>query len=164
MTVARQARSFAVMMMPFLLAAMIQPAAIPPGWNIYRNARFGYSICYPRSFAGQPEADNGDGRMFSGRNAELRVWGSNNALGRTTAQAARADRQLYTRNGGRITYERLGRGWYVLTGRKGGRIFYQKTLARSGQFTTFTLTYDTASGRQWSPVVSRIEKCFRSTR
>jgi hypothetical protein len=54
-------------------------------FKTYTNARFGYSIEVPNDLTAQPEAQNGDGRRFTGSYV-LTVYASNNILEQTPAQ------------------------------------------------------------------------------
>jgi hypothetical protein len=91
----------------FLAAAMLLPAAAlgacsqqsqpvekgdaTPGgsatpdarWSEYHNDRFDFAIAVPPGFAAEAAPANNDGRVFRGSAGELRVFGSNNALGRS---------------------------------------------------------------------------------
>lgn len=55
----------------------------------YENDRFGYGVDVPESFAPQPEAENGDGRVFISRSpqGEIAVGGS------TTRSSGRSPRR-----------------------------------------------------------------------
>src|SRR5215470_7575220 len=58
-------------------------------WMTYVNVRFQYAICYPQDlFVPQGEPANSDGQRFLSNkdNAELAVYGSNNALDETLGQ------------------------------------------------------------------------------
>ena len=74
----------------------------------------GYGVDVPESFAPQPEAENGDGRVFISRSpqGEIAVWGQCNALERTLAEAAdfAAGERV-------IAYRRLNekQNWFVLS-------------------------------------------------
>lgn len=80
----------------------------------YENDRFGYGVDVPESFAPQPEAENGDGRVFISRSpqGEIAVGGQYNALERTLAEAAdfAAGERV-------IAYRRLNekQNWFVLS-------------------------------------------------
>ena len=130
----------------------------------YRNARFGYSICYPDTLNARPESDDGDGRAFTGAGAELRVWGSNNALGQSVAAAARTDRARLAGEGGAVSYAVVRPGWYALSAREGATIVYTKAYLASGRFKAFELRYPASRQAIWGPLVTRIAACFRPGR
>jgi hypothetical protein len=130
-------------------------------WPVYVNARFGYHACYPAALL-KPAAvsPNGDGRRFTGAGgAVLSVWGSNNALGDTVASSAAADRERLA-NGGEVTYSVVRPTWYVLSGRRNGQIFYLKSVFARDAFSTMELRYPANAGSTWTPVTSRLSRCF----
>lgn len=140
-------------------------AAAP--WPTYVNARFGYQICYPaKVLRPQPEADNGDGRRFTGAGgAELLVFGQFNVNDSRLADWAAEGAQAYTGKRGRITYRAARRNWMVLSGDDGGRfVFYTKTLQREDEFVTFQLKYPRTQARLFRPIAERLSHCLRSTR
>ena len=143
-----------------ILAAALMIAASPAdGWTTYSNARFAFSLCYPASVfrAGRPP-DNGDGLSFGARDgATLAAWGSNDALDRGLAgeQAlAESDRKG-------VTYRAKGGNWFALSGKTGARIFYRKTFLSDGRFVSFELSYPAGSALRYTPIVTRMQKCFR---
>lgn len=140
-------------------------AALAPAgdWRSYVNARYAYSICYPRQFVPQGEADNGDGQVFAGPGgAELRVYGSNNVLDRSLAEEMADQARLLTGRNGKVTYRFANKGSAVVSGDDGaGTVFYAKTIARSDQFLSFQLRYPKAASARYKPVVETIARCFR---
>src|SRR5262249_26030156 len=65
-----------------------------------------------------------------------------------------------------IEYQRRGATWFVLSGRGGGNIFYEKVMfACEGRFlTSFALIYPEEEQLRFDPIVARIEGSFRPTR
>lgn len=158
-------RSLAV---PLLLLVAGMPAmAADHGWNVYANARFGYSICYPGDLlTAQPEADNGDGRKFTGKSgAELTVWGGYNILEEdmATIVAGLAGENAV------VSYRRTAKSWAVISGKENGAIFYAKALLKRNAargintVRAFRLTYPTSEAKTYDPVADRLARCFRST-
>ena len=142
-------------------AAPVQAANTVPGWPVYANARYGYRVCYPSALLKPAaEAPNGDGRRFVGANrAVLSVWGSNNALDQSVADAAAEDKKRLGA-GGQVTYSVVKPNWYVLSGRRNGQIFYLKSVLANGAFSTMELRYPEAGAKAWGPVTARMAKCF----
>lgn len=158
--------------MMFLAAAatvalsMASAGAAPP-WPTYVNTRFGYQICYPAEvLRPQPEADNGDGRKFTGEGgAELLVFGQFNVNDASLADWAADGARTYTGKRGRITYRAARQNWVVLSGDDGGRlVFYTKTLKRADEFVTFQLKYPRAQARIFRPIAEQLSRCLKSTR
>lgn len=147
--------------------ATLASARMPPRWDIYRNARFDYQICYPvNALTPEAEADNGDGRGFIGqRGAQMRVWGSNNALDETLDAkmnkvemwVSDSDPRAYPR----INYKRRTGNYYVVSGNSRSEDFYEKTILKNGQFITMQIRYPQKDKIFWRPMVTRISNCFR---
>jgi hypothetical protein len=108
-------------------------------WKTYHNARYGYSIAYPSNLlAARGESENGDGQVFSNNAAEMRVYASTMLLNETLAKEFNA----VVRKSENVSYKLIRQSFFVVSGRTGGRIFYQKTMARpAGVFLTFYIEY-----------------------
>lgn len=137
-------------------------------YKVYGNARFGYSISYPANLlAPQGEAANGDGQAFlsSDKNTEMRVWGNFNALFRTVKEQYEEDIKTY--GAADVTYKALLKNGYVISGVKGDRIFYQKTLFSGREkdagavFYTFTIEYKKSESGKFDSIVQQISKSFK---
>ena len=111
-------------------------------------------------FIPQEESDNGDGRYFlsvDGR-ARLAVWG-NHAMDESLEDCFRRDA---TPGGDKtITYKVLKKGYYVVSGYQGKRIYYQKTLLRGSTFATFVIDYEVEVKATYNAVTEDIAKSFR---
>ncbi len=128
-------------------------------YQTYSNARYGYAISYPSDLlTPQGEAENGDGQIFKNKDAEMRVWGSHNALRRTLKQEYQAGSKDYGRG---ITYQALLKNSFVISGRRGGKIFYQKTIFKDDQFFTLTIEYKESKRQVYDSVVTKIAKSFK---
>lgn len=145
---------------------MSQSAASQNTYESYSNSRFEYSIDYPTEiFTPQEEAPNGDGRVFLGKGgSELRVWGQYNALFDTLKKAFADDVKV---RGAAVTYKALLKDGYVISGAKGGKIFYQKTMLKGTDgdggavWATFTVEYKRSEKAKYDPIVRRIASSFK---
>lgn len=152
--------------LPVLLAG-VPAMASEHNWNVYANARFGYSICYPADLlSAQPEAANGDGRVFSGRSgAELRVWGGYNVL----EQDADAIIRDLADTDAAVSYRRTAKGWALVSGHKNGDVFYAKVLLERNTtndidtIRAFRLTYPAGEAETYDTVAARLAECFQLT-
>ncbi|MGF7146835.1 hypothetical protein FHS96_000444 [Sphingomonas zeicaulis] len=144
------------------LAAQAQTNAVAHRWESYANARYGYAICYPADLlVPQPEADNGDGRVFEGKaGASLRVFGHYNAAEQTMAEAMAGDALGLAHDGAVISYRASRPGWYVLSGRIGDTIVYRRTIAAGDRRMTFVLRYPASQAALWNPITARLGRCF----
>ncbi|EFL52184.1 conserved hypothetical protein [Solidesulfovibrio fructosivorans JJ]] len=130
-------------------------------YGCYTNQKYGYVIAWPKKLlTGQGEADAGDGQVFRAPDgqAELRCWARWNSLEpdsmKTLFERAQREEGLH------VTYKRLGKKFFVVSGTKGDVIVYQKTI-KSGQITaTFVMTYATSRSGVFNPIVGDIAKSF----
>ena len=132
-------------------------------WMTYVNVRFQYAICYPQDlFLPQGEPANSDGQRFLSNkdNAELAVYGGNNALDKTLGERLSDTESSLAGSPGKVTYKVQKANWFVLSGQNGQAIFYAKTLFSHGQFKSFELTYDRSAAALYNPLVSRVASCF----
>lgn len=133
--------------------------AFGQNYNTYNNARFGYSISYPTSLKPQGEAENGDGQVFKNNDAEMRVYGSNLLLNETIEKEYSA---ILKQKGKSITYKTSGKNFFVISGKSGGKIFYQKTLENSdGAFITFLIEYKESKRKLYDSAVTKMVKSLK---
>lgn len=129
-------------------------------YRTYSNARFGYSISYPSSLLKpQGEAENGDGQIFLGKGAEMRVYGSNLLLNETLAAEYKA---ILKEKGSAVTYKIRKGTFFVVSGKENGKIFYQKTMVNGdGAFITFMIEYDESRRSKYDAAVTRMVRSFK---
>lgn len=134
-------------------------AGEPPAMDRYANVKYGYAIDYPRSFAPQGEADAGDGQVFlaPGGAGEMRVYAACNAPGTLFRQRYQ---ERLAALGGRPIYTLFREDWFVVSGIVGGKVLYEKTLARGDVFYTVSFTYDPAARALFESVIGRAVKSF----
>jgi hypothetical protein len=141
------------------------PEASRHVWKIYTNVRFQYSICYPQDLlVPQGEAENSDGQKFLAMDgAKLLVFGQNNALNESVKDAIEDTSSRLAGASGKVTYQVIKPGWFVVSGQNGKSIFYAKTLYAHDQFKSFELTYNEAESSVYKPVAARLARCFENT-
>jgi hypothetical protein len=142
-------------------------------YQTYHNARFAYSISYPADvFAPQGESDNGDGQRFLSKDgrAELMVYAGHAINDSQDTLQKRFREAAASRPAGPprvVTYKLIKDDWFVISGRAGGRIFYQKTMfkkaggAAPGVFKTLRVEYDEAQNRDYGTLVARMVASFK---
>lgn len=121
-------RSFVLVLAAIVLTAT---ADAQNRFATYNNERFGYSIEYPSDLLKmQPPPENGDGRSFVSTygSTEMIVWGEYNASDKTWQEEYESELKGF---GSKPTYAVFRPGWFVISGIKDGRIYYQKTLRRA---------------------------------
>ena len=133
-------------------------------WGNYTNARFLYTIRYPRDLLiPQGESDNGEGQRFLGRDyASLAVWGGYNALGQTLAQFETDSISRLAGNSGTVTCRRRQPTSFVVSGVKDDKIFFAKTLLVRDIQKSLEFTYPRETADVYSAVTARIASGFRS--
>ena len=148
-----------------LVAAHSAASAAAGGWTPLRNERFGFQLEYPADIL-RPHrsSEGGDGWLFASRDesAKLLVGAFRNAEKHTAASYQDfVARRSY--GGFPVTYAPRGRTWFVLSGERDGKIFYEKVMfsCQGGVITSFAMTYPSALRRAYDPVVERIENSFR---
>jgi hypothetical protein len=164
----RRAWVAAALLAAAALPARAQPGApVPdahrPGYRTY-TAR-GYSLSYPSSFAPSSSSPDGSGASFHTADGRAQFTVS---AGPATPDESLSDlfaaARRETRAGGRITYVRKGRDWFVVSGIVEGRIYYQRTVLAPACATMATLVieYPTALRRSLDRAVAVMSHSFRA--
>ncbi len=147
----------------FLISSSIcvKPQNVKHEWKIYTNARFGYSICYPKDIMlPQGEAPNSDGQRFLGKDgATLLVFGKN-ALGETLLQDEESTKEYLRREFGPATYQIALAHFYVLSGKNSTSLFYTKTMYSDDQLKSFLFTYPVRDTSLYNEIAGHIAHCF----
>lgn len=132
------------------------------GYALYQNGRYGTFIAYPASyFAVKPAPDSGDGRTFVSADGTSRflVFAQYNALG--LSQAAMMQDDIAMGGYDDVTYQKQGKGWYVLSGFVANDIFYRKViLDPSGLVQVFEISYPASLKQSFDPVVTYMAQSF----
>jgi hypothetical protein len=137
-----------------------QTISAQTGYKTYSNARFGYSISYPADLLKpQGESDNGDGQIFSGSGAEMRVFGSNMLLNGSVLKEFNA---IVSEHGDGVAYKTYRKNFFVVSALNDGKIFYQKTIAKpNGSFITFMIEYDESKRGAYDKAVTKMVNSFK---
>lgn len=135
-------------------------------WSEYRNEKYGLTLKYPHDlFVVEPTAEAGDGQVFVTRkgDARLLVGALLNDSGFTpTTLQDHIARQSYGKY--EITYQPKGRTWFVLSGKGGGKVFYEKVMfSCSGRLiSSFAMIYPAHKRGVFNPIVEQMENTFRA--
>jgi hypothetical protein len=134
----------------------------PAAWHEYTNVRFGYSFCYPETFAPDPEPASGEGRSFSASDgSSMMAFGEQDDRGLGVMGTAKLQVAAFSQSGAHITYNRVGRDWSVISGVRQEQTFYLKILGDGKRVVTLLITYPRAKAASYRPVVTKIEHCFK---
>ena len=131
-------------------------------WQTYVNARFGYSLCYPRpALRAGNEAPNGDGIALDSKSgAQVSVYGSNDVDGDSFEHLVAKQYKEHVARGEQVTYRRTGENWAVLSGKNAATIFYERFVVRDDQSITLKIRYPQREKAVWNPIVSRMSRCL----
>lgn len=152
-------KGFFVQRLIFSVFLLLLPTlAAAAGWEPYVNDRFGYAVDIPPGFALSSEADNGDGRTYSKGGAALAVWGHYLAAGPFELYVADR-RATYKQEGWDLSYDRQKAGWASLSGTRGDRILYHRTIRLCDDaVASFVLEYPESMKAEISPFVGKLVK------
>ena len=127
----------------------------------YENGRFGYGVDVPEGFAPQPEAENGDGRVFISRSpqGEIAVWAQYNALEQTLAEAAdfAAGERV-------IAYRRLNgkQNWFVLSWLDDeGKVVYLRQQLSGDTIYALRFTYPQSEQKAFDTIIANTVTSFK---
>ena len=112
-------------------------------WGSYTNARFQYTIRYPRDLL-IPQVE------------------SDNTLGQTLARIETDTVGRLAGNSGTVTYRRLQPAWFVFSGVTDDKIFNAKTHLVGDMQKSFEFTYPRENADVYRAVTARIVTSFRS--
>jgi hypothetical protein len=149
----------------FLAMILLATPAAAQQWGEYENARFGYIIDVPPGYAGEGEADNGDGQIFSNPDGTqvLRVFGGNalEGFGARVAEVMAGAREA----GWNLSYERVTPDWASFSGTRDGIIVYARAipLCAGRQFASFELHYPEGDVDEMHAVVERLVDSLEPT-
>lgn len=136
------------------------PAAEAQAPDRYANSKYEYSIKYPSSFSPQGEADAGDGQVFLAPDGqgEMRVYAGYNVFGTSIGKRYQESLEAV---GKKPTYSVLRPDWFVVSGLKDGKIYYEKTQLRRDAYFTVSFTYDPAARELFDPLIGDILKSWK---
>ena len=148
------------------LLLVLAPLQAQNTYRTYRNARFGTIVQYPANLVvAKPESDNGDGRKFVSRDnqIELTIYAFNNVRNRSAEGEMNRAIRDWRRDAARLTYQKAGSGWFVLSGYIGDDIFYEKTLLRGQVFHSLIWQYPKSLRSNLDAPVTRSVRTFTTS-
>ena len=133
----------------------------------YCNSRFGYCVDYPKFLYPQRESENGDGRVFKNKVGEtvLTVFGrlnqddKGNLLPIEKQYKIDIHQQILDRS--IVEYQKLGKSFYVISGHRKGKIFYQKTIVKRDSFCFAILEYSQSEKEIYDSISTDVFKSFK---
>lgn len=147
-----------------LLLAFGASAPAQTRWATYANARFGTTADYPADLFTKrdPAPENGDGARLhtADDSATLTIYGHYNVENDTPASYY--DRLV---DSDRVMYKQVKRTYYIASGVRDGKIFYERCNFRKGDMATvdcFDISYPASEKARWDAIVTRISKSLRA--
>jgi hypothetical protein len=130
-------------------------------WRTYHNTRFGTKADVPASWTMGPPPQNNDGRSFTSpdKRAEITISGIFANIGSNDELASR----LIATEGETITYKKRQDKWVVVSGAKGDRIFYRKTVLSCDDTIAndLSIEYPAADKEKYDPLVAHVAASLR---
>lgn len=159
-----RARGSKLRSMATIAAVFYASALYAEGWRSYHNARFGTTAVAPKDWTMGEPPENDDGRVFTSpdNRAEIIVSGSFRAFQKEQEIADR----LAPGDGESITYKKTGKDWLVVSGTKGDRIFYRKSLlsCNGAIWNNLSIEYPASEKKKFDPLVTRVARSLRPGR
>jgi hypothetical protein len=146
--------------------AIAQPLRAPYQLMEYRNERFGFKLKYPSViFIPEASPESGDGQTFNSVDGAARIV-TYAALNDEKLSLAQYRRTLMTEYNGydMLDYQPQGKTWFVLSGFRGDRIFYEKIMfsCRNQVVNVLAISFPTAEKRFYEPIVEQLEDAFKT--
>lgn len=149
-------------------AACAQPGEMGRQFATYRSERFGFELKYPaRVFAPADGPANDSGGIFVSRDGAARLIASAGA--NATEESLESYRRFVMREtyaGANFDYTPVRRSWFVVSGTKDDRTFYERiTFACGGRLIYgWQMIYPTAQKAFYDRVVEAIHRSYRAGR
>ncbi|WP_206453519.1 hypothetical protein [Aurantimonas marina] len=125
----------------------------------YRNERFGTSASFPsEAFPDQlPAPTNGDGLGWtSPEGAEIFIYARPNQGGETPKSVIRDRAEV-----DKVTYDKSGRSWAVVSGYRDGQIFYERYIFRGDLIHSVSIRYPESLRATYDPLVGPVTMTLR---
>ncbi len=120
------------------------------GVGSYRNAKFGYRLDVPSPLEPRPEEPSGAGRYFYSADEAvyLKAWGGE--FGATVSDVnALFDKKSASANGRTVSYHARGPDWFVVSGRAGAKLFYERVVVSGSHYAEASITYPASARSLW---------------
>ncbi|MBG0811603.1 hypothetical protein IY145_19825 [Methylosinus sp. H3A] len=134
------------------------------GWRSYHNPRFGTTADVPKDWSMGAAPENDDGRVFTSpdKRSVIIVYGGF----RTFQKEQEIADRLAPGEGETITYKRRSKDWVAVSGTKGDRIFYRKSLlsCRGAVWNNVSIEYPASEKKKFDALVTRVSHSLRPGR
>lgn len=151
----------------FFAFVPIEASAQSPRWTDLEDAGYGVSILYPAGIFEPVALDEPGMRAFESTDgkAKFLVGARSNAKDDTPQSYRRHLLKDFNRYDD-VTYQPSGGNWFVLSGYRGGEVYYEKVAFSCDRsvVNVFAISYPVADRARYDPVVERMENTFKAGR
>jgi hypothetical protein len=158
------------MTMPRLLTALAALVVLSSGahaglWQTYVNDRFGSTAEIPATWHAGTPPENGDGLEFTSPDGQASIIVSGMLNIDDTIDAAFASREE-PGDGETITYRHRDKRGLVVSGTKGDRIFYRKSIlsCHDQVWNSVSIEYPAAQKKAFDPIVAEVARSLKPGR
>lgn len=136
-------------------------------YDSYCNQRYHFCIDYPKDYLiPQGESGSEDGQAFKSKDEANRLLAYRDLRDNMDPDVkfdikTTYEEDLRDENIKAVTYKKLGRDFYVISGyNKKGKVFYQKSMISNGQLMTCLLEYNEADKALYSRISEHVFHSF----
>ncbi|WP_442681132.1 hypothetical protein ACSBM8_08155 [Sphingomonas sp. ASY06-1R] len=148
----------AALLLAITSAAQAAPIQSEDGWTTWRNARFGFSICYPgKVFPTPRESEAGHAIAMESKDSAQLIAGGIPYARATLAEPIRMERERLTH----VALVARGENWFVVSGTRVDQILYTKAIKVGDRLIAFRFRYPQSLAVRYAPMVERISHCLK---
>lgn len=149
----------------FLVTALAVAPAQAADWRAFVDTEFGAQALYPAHIFKPLPADPaipGTSFVSADGQAKLAIGSWHNGENETPGQFR--DKLLSDARYATLTYRPRGRSWFVLSGYRGDKIYYEKVIYSCGRraVNAFAIMYPIAQRAHYDRIVERMEDHFKA--
>lgn len=138
------------------------------GWSTYKNSKYGFRLSYPGGLFIKSETPNAaSGAIWAAAdgNASLLATATENDTSETI-DSYRSFVMAETYAGARFDYTPVRDNWFVLSGEKDGRMFYERiTFVCDGRYIYgWQINYPADQRRRFDAIVEAIHRSYKPGR
>jgi hypothetical protein len=149
----------------------VNDAAVELQYKAYCNDRYGFCIDYPLEVLyPQGESGSGDGQVFTSSDSEDSLLVYRDFSDMTDPDTKFSLKTEYEQDVARmgsgpgkrdVTYKKLGKDFFVISGYMADKIFYQKTIITHGELATCVLSYRKSEKERYNKISEQVFQSFK---
>jgi hypothetical protein len=140
-------------------------------YKTYCNSTYVFCVEYPSQLLiPQGESGSGDGQVFKSKNDENVLMVYRDFRDKISSKVQNKIKTFYKEDAREntpdkpkraITYKKIAKDFFVVSGYTEGKIFYQKTILRKGLLVTCLLEYNESERSIYDKIAVKIFKSFK---